>query len=486
MRSRLAVLLIVALLLVTLAPTFVFAAQGNPPVKVDGPIPFKSVSLPSAPAIAPYSGPYVVLYDQTDSAGINSISSQDFEASFDAYDNQAADDFVIPAGDGSWSINEVYVPGVYFNGTGPAPAVNVYFYQNNGTLPGTLAYSAMGVVPSDSLGTFTIALTTPAVLPSGTYWVSVQARMDFSAGGQWGWTERTVQSNSASAWQNPGGGFGSPCTTWGARVATCAVGTDPDLLFRLSGTIGSGPTPTPTVPPPPTATPTPTATPNNCTVTEGFESGTLGIFTADGTPAWTAVTTGANTGTYSAFAPDGSTVTDTRLQLTNPIAVPGAATSAMLTFYHRVRTENTFDGSVLEISTDGGSTWNDAGANITSGGYNGTISSSFGNPLAGRQAWTGNIPAGTGFAQVTVNLLPFAGQNVWFRYRLGTDNSVAATGTWTDDFMVTYNPCGQPTGVQLSSLDSGAAAPTISGWLIVALALMLATGTAAVLRRRTN
>ena len=85
-----------------------------------------------------------------------------------------------------------------------------------------------------------------------------------------------------------------------------------------------------------------------------------------------------------------------------------------------------------------------------------------------------------------MNLLPFAGQNVWFRYRLGTDSSVAATGTWTDDFMVTYNPCGQPTGVQLSSLDSGAAAPTISGWLIVALALMLATGTAAFLRRRTN
>ncbi|MBK6433874.1 hypothetical protein [Candidatus Amarolinea dominans] len=440
MRSRLAVLLIVALLLVTLAPTFVFADQGNPPVKVDGPIPAKSVSLPSAPAIAPYSGPPFVLYDQTDNPGINSVSSQDFEASFDAYDNQAADDFVIPAGDGSWSINEVYAPGAYYNGTGPAPAVNVFFYDNAATLPGTQVYSALGLVPSDSAGMFTIALTTPAVLPSGTYWVSVQARMDFTAGGQWGWTERTVQSNSASAWRNPGGGFGTPCTTWGARAATCAVGTDPDLLFRLSGTTGSGPTPTPTPTSPPTATPTPTATPNNCTVTEGFESGTLGIFTADGTPAWTAVTTGANTGTYSAFAPDGSTVTDTRLQLTNPIAIPGAATSAILTFYHRVRTESTFDGAVLEISTDGGATWTDAGANITSGGYNGTISVNFGSPLAGRQAWTGNIPAGTGFVQVTVDLLPFAGQNMWFRYRLGTDSSVAATGAWADDVSIHLQP----------------------------------------------
>ena len=240
MRSRLTFLLVVALLLVTLVPTLVFADQsaapGQPPA---GPAPAKSISLPSAPSIAPYSGPYVVLYDQTDNSGINSITSQDFEAANDAFDNQAADDFVIPAGDGSWSINEVYAPGAYYNGTGPAPAVNVFFYDNAATLPGTQVYSALGLVPSDSAGMFTIALTTPAVLPSGTYWVSVQARMDFTAGGQWGWTERTVQSNSASAWRNPGGGFGTPCTSWGARAATCLVGTDPDLAFRLSGTTGA-------------------------------------------------------------------------------------------------------------------------------------------------------------------------------------------------------------------------------------------------------
>ncbi|MEI2690143.1 MAG: hypothetical protein V9H69_10730 [Anaerolineae bacterium] len=64
--------------------------------------------------------------------------------------------------------------------------------------------------------------------------------MDFAAGGQWGWTERMVQSNSASAWRNPGGGFGTSCSAWGARFATCGVGTYPDLVFRLSGSIGGG------------------------------------------------------------------------------------------------------------------------------------------------------------------------------------------------------------------------------------------------------
>jgi len=197
---------------------------------------------PPAADATPYNGPAAVLYDQTDNAGAGSITSQDFEPANDAFDNQAADDFVIPVADVAWTITEVYVPGAYFNGTGPAPAVNVFFYGNSGTLPGTQVYSALGLVPTDAGGTFTIALTTPAVLASGTYWVSVQAVMDFASGGQWGWTERTVQSNSASAWQNPGGGFGTSCTTWGPRLTGCTVGTDPDQVFRLSGTIGGAPT----------------------------------------------------------------------------------------------------------------------------------------------------------------------------------------------------------------------------------------------------
>lgn len=466
---------LVALLVLTLAPALASA----------GPLP-PTLTGSSSNVVAPDAGPYAVLYDQTDNAGTDSITSQDFEAANDPYDNQAADDFVIPSGDGSWNINEVYIAGAYWNGTGPSTLANVYFYQDASGLPGAQVYSALSVPSGESGGNFTIALSPAVTLPSGTYWVSVQARMDFGAGGQWGWTERTVQSNSASAWRNPGGGFGTPCTNWGARVATCGVGAYPDLLFRLSGSIGTGPTPTPTPTAPPTATPTPTATPNSCSVSEGFESGTLGIFTADGAPAWAAVNTAANTGTYSAFAPDQGSVSDTRLVLTNPFAIPGASTSASLTFYHRVRTENTYDGAVLEISTDGGSTWNDAGANITMGGYNGTISSSFSNPLAGRPAWTGNVPAGNGFAQVVVNLLPYAGQNVQFRYRLGSDTSVGATGVWTDDYVLTYDPCGAPTGVNLSDLSS-TSTNAGNGWLIAVAVLALVAGVSAWgWRRSTN
>lgn len=189
----------------------------------------------------PPARPDVVLYDQMDNATTSLASSQNFEASFDAYDNQAADDFIIPAGQ-TWNIDLVEIDGGYWNGTGPAASVNVWFYTPNGTLPGTQVYEALNVVPTGlATGDLAITLSTPATLTEGHYWVSVQANMDFAVGGQFGWAQRTVQSNDPSAWRNPGGGFANPCIDWGATVGACGVGTDPDFAFRLSGTTGSQP-----------------------------------------------------------------------------------------------------------------------------------------------------------------------------------------------------------------------------------------------------
>src|SRR5205823_1605453 len=132
------------------------------------------------------------------------------------------------------------------------------FYTNSGGLPGTLVESRIGMSYVQVGSTFTVTLSPAVSLAAGTYWVSVQARQDFTPAGQWGWTDRTVQSNSAAAWQNPGGGFGV-CTTWGQRGGSCGIDVGvPDQVYRLNGTIGGGtPTPTPT----PTATPTPTCNP---------------------------------------------------------------------------------------------------------------------------------------------------------------------------------------------------------------------------------
>lgn len=203
---------------------------------VNGPLSLTGSSHRAAPVPAT---PHAVLYDQTDSPGTEAITSQDFEAANDAYDNEAADDFVVPAADGAWTIDEVYVAGQYWNGTGPSTQANVRFYQDASGLPGAEVYSALAVPSGESGGAFTIALSPAVVLPAGTYWVSVQARMDFAAGGQWGWTERTVQSGNPSAWRNPGDGFASGCAAWGGRVL-CNVGSQLDLLFRLGGVVGGG------------------------------------------------------------------------------------------------------------------------------------------------------------------------------------------------------------------------------------------------------
>ena len=177
-----------------------------------------------------------ILYDQTDNPGPNSTVSQNFEAANDAFDNQLADDFVVPAG--GWTIGQVNVIGVYFNGPGPATSVNVIFYADAATLPGAAVaggtYTNVPITSGAATGAFQIVLPTSLTLAPGTYWVSVQANMDFSPGGEWGWTDRTVTSNSPAAWQNPGGGFGTPCTAWGARGASCGIDAPaPDQIYQL-------------------------------------------------------------------------------------------------------------------------------------------------------------------------------------------------------------------------------------------------------------
>jgi hypothetical protein len=106
--------------------------------------------------------------------------------------------------------------------------------------------------------TFTVNLPAPAVLTTGTYWAEIQPNMTFSTEGEWAWTDRTVTSNNAAVWQNPGGGLGM-CPSWSRRGATCNIDpSEPDQVYRLNGTLGT-PTPTPT--PTPTATAGTTGTP---------------------------------------------------------------------------------------------------------------------------------------------------------------------------------------------------------------------------------
>jgi hypothetical protein len=210
----------------------------------------------------PTPTPGTLLYDQYDNFSTEktpNIPSQDAETALDFFDSQAADDFIVPAGE-AWQVTEVDVLGEY-DSDGPAASFHVFFYQNGaGDLPGMLVASRLGN-PYTGSNDFVITLTEPVTLPEGHYWVSVQARQDITQAGFWLWHNRTVQSNSGAAWQNPGNGFGTGCVVWIRRV-TCAVlqQTAPDQVFRLIGTSAAvTPTPTPTATATPTATTTPAA-----------------------------------------------------------------------------------------------------------------------------------------------------------------------------------------------------------------------------------
>ncbi len=175
-----------------------------------------------------------VLYDQNDNDSGIGITSQNFEASFDIYDNQGADDFTVPAGF-KWKLTEVDVTGVYYNGAGPAASQHVTIYKNKGGKPSKVVADFPAVTGTDNgLGSFVMTLPSAVALKPGTYWVSVQVNMDFALGGQWGWEARTVTSGAAAKWQNPGDGFGTGCTSWGDENV-CIPNGQGDKMFTLKG-----------------------------------------------------------------------------------------------------------------------------------------------------------------------------------------------------------------------------------------------------------
>ncbi|HEY1434945.1 MAG TPA: hypothetical protein VGG65_06190, partial [Thermoanaerobaculia bacterium] len=114
----------------------------------------RTVAAPAAPSSD------TVLYSQLDNdTGLVSVS-QDFETALDQFDSQAADDFVVPPGV-SWQINSVVTNGQYFNGAGPAAAVNLTISDDNAGLPGAAACSYPLQTPADSTGNFTFTLPAP-------------------------------------------------------------------------------------------------------------------------------------------------------------------------------------------------------------------------------------------------------------------------------------------------------------------------------------
>lgn len=174
--------------------------------------------------------------DQSDNDTGIGQTSQNFEAAYPEFDSRGADDFTITK---TCRIKMVMVDGQYFNGPGPASSENVTFYRNYNGLPGGVISNQMNLPgEDDGSGNFTIRLSSPVGLRAGTYWVSVQANLDYDSGGQWGWNTNVQQRGSEAAWRNKGDGFGTGCVHYTALHTCVGEGQGADFSFMLHG---SGP-----------------------------------------------------------------------------------------------------------------------------------------------------------------------------------------------------------------------------------------------------
>jgi hypothetical protein len=152
---------------------------------------------------------------------------------------------------------------------------------------------------------------------------------------------------------------------------------------------------------------------------------------------WAISSLQSNSAPNAFFSENEGISTDKRLELTTGIAIPtGASVYPKLSFAHRYNTEDGWDGGVVEISTNGGTTWTDLGANMLTNKYNGTLGAGAGNNLSNRAAFTGSVPA---FINTSINLSAYNGQTAKIRFRFASDDNTAGTGTPTGWFVDDIN-----------------------------------------------
>ncbi|MFN2626888.1 MAG: Ig-like domain-containing protein, partial [Mycobacteriales bacterium] len=173
-------------------------------------------------------------------------------------------------------------------------------------------------------------------------------------------------------------------------------------------------------------------------------------------PNWTVVSDGGAKSATHSWSSDSTTLDSKDDRLIAPAQV--ITPLSKLTFWHRFRFEPSFDGGVLEVSTNGGATWADltTKGSFAEGGYTGTIDPTTDSAIAGRNAWTaGFVDARTApMTKVVANLGGFvptgaASATVLVRFRLVADalalGSLPGDSWWIDDvdFTGLYSHCNR-------------------------------------------
>jgi len=181
---------------------------------------------------------------------------------------------------------------------------------------------------------------------------------------------------------------------------------------------------------------------------DDMESGVNGWTVEDGgfgNNTWQQTTDNAFSGTTAWNAENLDVQSDQRL-ISPPIELPGTSLLPLtLRFQNRQEIEDDggtacWDAAIIEVSTDAGASWTQLQSEVLFRDFDGTVNDFAGgpNPLAGLPAWCGDP---RDWEDYSVDLSDFAGQQVQFRFRLGTDGTVGGREGWTVDD-VRVEACG--------------------------------------------
>jgi hypothetical protein len=137
-----------------------------------------------------------------------------------------------------------------------------------------------------------------------------------------------------------------------------------------------------------------------------------------------------------------------------------------------------YDGGLVEFTTDGGTSWMDAGALITAGqAYGGTLSASFGNPCGGQSAFGGDS---WGYTASQLDLgTATGGTGFGYRFTVCTDSSIDEYGWFVDDIRI-YECTTCPSTRTLSAGNNGTASEYTASVSIAAGGGFVVAGTESV------
>ena len=187
-------------------------------------------------------------------------------------------------------------------------------------------------------------------------------------------------------------------------------------------------------------------------VNDNEEANTMGGFASAplaGTSNWAVSTAHAHSGTNAWFATAPLVPTD--FVLTSAPFTPMGL--SVLSFYHYFDFESTYDGGTVELSTNNGTTWQNAAPYFVQNGYNSSFDTS--TPGSGQRCFSGRSVSGaTSFLRAVIDLRSFVGMPMLVRFRTRTDTGSPGNfeGWFVDDIQV-INGCG---GNQLVELRNAA------------------------------